>query len=213
MKIHTFYINIILSVIGIILFTIVLCNIIISINAIGRTFDRIEDMPYTKVSLLLATSPITPLGEHNYYFDYRIKATKELFLNKKIDYIIASGGDYSSKLNGCNEPISIRDSLIKQGIPDTVIILDYDGTRTLNSIVKAKKIYNLDSLTIISQQYHNERAIYLADRAGMKATAYNAKTPDMLNKWIRNRTREYLARVKVFIDLLLNVQPTFEDNC
>lgn len=211
MKIHTCFINVILSVIGIIFFIIILCNITISINAKGRTFDRIEDMPYTKVGLLLATSPITPYGEHNYYFDYRIKATKELFLNKKIDYVIASGGDYSSKHNGCNEPISIRDSLIKQGIPDTVIILDYDGTRTLNSIVKAKKIYNLDSLTIISQQYHNERAIYLADRWGIKTIAYNAKTPDILNKWIKNKGREYLARVKMFIDLLLNVQPAFED--
>ena len=85
-------------------------------------------------------------------------------------------------------------------IPDSAILLDYNGTRTLNSIKQAKNTYALDCATIISQEYHNERAIFLSNRYDIKAIAYNAKTPMIINKLIKNNLREYLARVKMFID-------------
>ncbi len=88
-----------------------------------------------------------------------------------VSYIIASGGDYSDRENGCGELTAMRDSLTVYGIPDSVITLDYQGLRTLNSIVKAKYIYNFDSLTIISQKYHKERAIWLAEHYGLHAIA------------------------------------------
>lgn len=88
-----------------------------------------------------------------------------------VSYIIASGGDYSDRENGCDELTAMRDSLTVYGIPDSVITLDYQGLRTLNSIVKAKYIYNFDSLTIISQKYHKERAIWLAEHYGLHAIA------------------------------------------
>lgn len=88
-----------------------------------------------------------------------------------VSYIIASGGDYSDRENGCDELTAMRDSLTVYGIPDSVITLDYQGLRTLNSIVKAKYIYNFDSFTIISQKYHKERAIWLAEHYGLHAIA------------------------------------------
>ena len=179
---------------------IIVCDAIVSSHARGKTFDKVEDVPRNKVGLLLATSPITAEGVRNLYFDGRIEAAVRLYRHDKVDYIIASGGDYSP--NGYDEPASIRDSLVRQGVPEGAILLDYDGTRTLNSIRKAREVYRLDSLTLISQEYHNERAIYLAEEYGMKAIAYNARTPELLGKWIKNRGREYLARVKMFIDLL-----------
>ena len=117
----------------------------------------------------------------------------------KIKRIIASGGDYSEQ-GGCNEVIAMRDSLMAYNIPDSAILLDYNGTRTLNSIKQAKNTYALDCATIISQEYHNERAIFLSNRYDIKAIAYNAKTPMIINKLIKNNLREYLARVKMFID-------------
>ena len=116
---------------------IVLCYIVVSINANDKTFNRIDDIPQNEIGLLLGTSPVTPQGEHNYYFDNRIYATVELYEQGKIKQIIASGGDYSAQ-NGCNELTSMRDSLVAHGVPDSVITLDFQGLRTLNSIVKAK---------------------------------------------------------------------------
>lgn len=192
----------------IIVVALVGCYIIVSVNANGRTYNIVEDIPYNKVGLLLGTSPITPQGEHNYYFDNRIQAAAELYHNGRISHIIASGGDYSRE-NGRNELTAMRDSLITHGVPENVITLDDQGLRTINSIVKAKEFYGLDSITIISQKYHNERAIWLAEHYGLNAIAYNASTPDITDKRIKNISREFLARVKMFLDLTIGRRPDF----
>lgn len=170
---------------------------IISINANGRVYN--DDIPYRTYGLLLGTSPITPYGTHNYYFDKRIDAAAKLFNKGKVRRIIASGGDYSSH-NGCNELTAMRDSLIKRGVPNDAIILDYQGTRTKNSIVYTKSV--CDSVIIISQQYHNERALYLADHFRLNAIAYNAEMPKSIRLKIKNLSREFLARIKMFWEVL-----------
>ena len=177
---------------------ILLCLVTVLLITILSCYLLVSDIPFNEVGLLLGTSPVTSNGEHNYYFDERIKATATLYHNGKIKRIIASGGDYSNN-GGCNELIAMRDSLIKQEVPDSLISLDYQGTRTLHSITKLK---DLGSITIISQKYHNERAIYLAEHYGLQAVAYNAAMPNIAKKKIRNISREFLARVKLFIYLV-----------
>lgn len=175
--------------------------VVVSVNADGKNYDRVEDVPFNEVGLLLGTSPITPQGGHNYYFDKRIDAAAELYHNGKIRHIIASGGDYSSQ-NGCNELTAMRDALMAQGIPESAIMLDYDGLRTLRSILNAKESgYN--RLTIISQKYHNERTIWIAEHYGIEVVAYNAVLPGILDKKVKNLSREALARVKMFIDITI----------
>lgn len=191
-----------------VLIVIIVCHYIVVINASGKTYDNVAATPHNKVGLLLATSPVTPGGAHNYYFENRIKAADELYKASKIDYIIASGGDYTkSQRNGCDEPRAIRDSLVARGVPIERIILDYEGTRTLNSIAKAKQVYGLDNLMLISQKYHNERAIYLADQYGISAIGYNAEPSPIRSKRIKNTLREFLARPKMFLDILTGKNP------
>ena len=194
-----FIIRTAITIVSAVVLVIVVCNVTVTIKTQSRCYDSIEEIPYNEYGLLLGTSPITPQGDHNYYYDNRIKATAELYHKGKIKRIIASGGDYSEQ-GGCNEVIAMRDSLMAYNIPDSAILLDYNGTRTLNSIKQAKNTYALDYATIISQEYHNERAIFLSNRYDIKAIAYNAKTPMIINKLIKNNLREYLARVKMFID-------------
>ncbi|MCH5220837.1 MAG: YdcF family protein [Muribaculaceae bacterium] len=180
----------------------IICNSLVLSNASGKIFDDITDIPHNRVGLLLGTSPITPRGTHNYYFDYRINAAEELLKAGKIDKIIVSGGDYRANEEfGCDEPAAMRDSLINRGINPNRIALDYDGTRTIKSFYNAKNLYQLDSLTIISQKYHNSRALYIAKHFDIKATAFNAKEPDFKTQKLKNHLREYLARVKLFLDL------------
>jgi SanA protein len=194
----------------IVAFTLV-CNIMVIVNASGKTFDDVDNVPHREYGLLLATSPITPTGAHNFYFDNRIKATDELYKAGKIDYIIASGGDYTNTQEiGCDEPAAIRDSLMARGIPEERIILDYDGVRTVNSIVKAKEVYGVDSVLIISQKEHNQRAIYLAEQYGLNAVGYNALPSHIRHSRIKNNIRECFARVKMFLEILSESKPTFE---
>lgn len=203
----------ILGVIITILIVIITCYMIIGYNASGKTYDTIDNIPHREVGLLLGTSPRTPQDAPNFYYINRITATADLYKAGKIDKIIASGGDYSSRPGGgYNELVAMRDSLMTHGIPDSVIILDYDGTRTLNSIVKVKEVYGEDCITIISQKYHNERAIYLATQQGIDAIGYNAKPSHIVTKRIKNEGREFLARVKLFIDMLVDEKPKFATN-
>lgn len=199
----------------IILLIIILCGsyYVVVRNAIGRTFESEDSVPRNKVGLLLATSPITPQGAHNFYFDNRITAAEELYKSGKIDFIIASGGDYTkAQKNGCDEPQAILDSLVARGVPADRIILDYEGTRTLNSIVKAKEVYGLDSLTLISQKYHNERAIYLADKYGIYAIGYNAAPSQIQRSRVKNTIREFFARPKMLWDILTGKRPNIKED-
>lgn len=182
---------------------IAVCNILVVNNAKGRTFDNLSDVPTREIGLLLGTSPITPDGAHNYYFDNRMKAAADLYHAGKIRRILVSGGDYTmTEKHGCDEPTAMRDSLVAHNVPDTCIIEHWQGRRTINSIEAVKNLYDFDSITIISQKYHNERALYQADHFGLDAVGYNAEPSPIKSSRIRNAIREYLARVKLFIDLL-----------
>ncbi len=184
---------------------------VVSINAHGRTYDDVKDIPSFEYGLLLGTSPITPQGAHNYYFDNRIKAAAELYEAGKVEKIIASGGDYSGEqTNGCNELEAMRDSLVAHGVPARYIYLDYDGLRTINSIAKAKGEIDQKSCVIISQEYHNQRALWLADHFELNAVAYNAAPSHILQKRIKNIAREFLARPKMLLDLCFGEKPSFE---
>lgn len=191
---------------------IALCDIVVSRNASGRTYDDVENIPHRKVGLILGTSPISTWnGRRNYYFDYRIKAGAELYKAGKVDWLVVSGGDYRKSHNGYDEPCAMRDSLMRQGVDSTRIILDYDGTRTLNSIAKMRDVYCQDSIILISQKYHNERALYQARYLGIDAIGLNAETPARRTSWVRNRGREVLARVKLFIDVVRGVHPDIKE--
>ena len=192
---------------------IVVCDRVVDYAAKDRLYNNLDSVPYRKVGLILGTSPISTWnGRRNYYFDHRIKAGADLYKAGKVDWLVVSGGDYRNTENGYDEPVAMRDSLMKQGVDSTRIILDYDGTRTLNSIAKMRDVYCQDSITIISQEYHNERALYQAKHLGIDAIAFNAKTPGRRTSWWRNRGREVLARVKLFVDMARGLHPDIKES-
>lgn len=185
--------------------TLFICNIAIEKGSEGKTFDHIDKIPKNRVGLVLGTSNRLVGGRSNPYYTNRINAAIVLFNAGKIDYILVSGDNGSPYYN---EPMVFKRDLIKGGIPDECIFLDYAGFRTLDSMIRAKAIFGLDKVTIISQRFHNKRAIYLARKKGLDAIGFNAGDLSMKDG-MKVRIREYFARVKVFIDLALNTQPKF----
>ena len=145
---------------------LLICDQLVVNNANGKAFSEIDSIKPTEVGLLLGTTPQSRLTRlTNYFFVYRIDATEQLYKAGKIDKILISGDENS--LDGVNEPECMRDSLVARGVPESDIILDGKGYRTICSIVNANKVYGLKSFTIISQKFHNERAIYLAEHLGL----------------------------------------------
>ncbi|UZT96085.1 YdcF family protein [Chryseobacterium fluminis] len=165
----------------------------------------IADIPRTKTALLLGTGKTLSNGQPNAYFYNRIRAAAGLYKSGKIQYIIVSG-DNSQK--DYNEPEDMQVALMEYGIPQERIFLDHAGFRTLDSVVRAKEIFGQTKLVIISQKFHNERAVFLAKQNGIEAFGYNAAD---VNKYAGFKTnlREYLAKAKAYLDLLLGVEPKF----
>ncbi|PKA97512.1 SanA protein [Flavobacteriaceae bacterium MAR_2009_75] len=198
-----------IKVIGLLFATLIslifMCNSIITNAAEGKTFNAPQDIGENRVGLVLGTSKKLIGGLPNPYYSYRIKATIELYKADKIKFVLVSGDNGTRYYN---EPNTFKKDLIAGGIPADKIFLDFAGFRTLDSMVRAKEVFGLNSVTVISQEFHNQRAIYLAEKKGLKAIGYNAKTVSG-NQGLKVQLREYLARVKVFIDLLFNTQPKF----
>jgi SanA protein len=194
-----------LLILGILLGLTLLANSTI-VNASKKyVFNNIHDLPKTKVGLLLGTSKTLKGGGKNDFFYFRIQAAVELYKQGKIKYLLVSG-DNSTK--GYNEPLDMKEELIKSGVPDSVIFLDYAGFRTFDSVIRARDIFGQAEYIVISQQFHNERAVYLARRNNILAFGYNAVEVQAY-KGFKTKMREYLARDKVFIDLLFGVEPKF----
>lgn len=184
------------------------CNYRVVKNAQGKTFDHVSQVPNCDAGVLLGTTPQTRIGgRRNYFFKYRIDAAESLYKAGKIKYLLISGD--ANSLDGINEVECMRDSLLKRGVPESAIVLDGMGLRTLDSVVRAAKIYGIHNFVVISQRFHNERAIYLAKHRAQgieTVTGFNAKSPTSAISMM-TYVREYFARVKVFIDIAMHKEP------
>lgn len=169
----------------------------------GVLFDDVNDVPKQRAGLVFGCSQ--KLGARdNLYFKYRIQAASELWHAGKVDFLIVSG---DNREKNYNEPESMRRALVKSGVPNDKIVSDYAGLRTLDSVVRAKKIFGLTELTFVSQKFQNERAAYIAKANGMTVYGYNARD---VEGYAARKTedREILARVKMWLDVnITNKQP------
>ena len=186
--------------------TIYGCHHWIEKTSEGKLFESVDEIPSNDIGLLLGTIKELRNGRPNPYFTYRIKAASELYKAGKIKHILISG-DNSKR--SYNEPEDMQLALIKSGVPDSVITLDYAGFRTFDSMIRCKEVFQRNKVTIISQEFHNKRAIFIANYLGMDVIGFNA-----IDIWAhlntKTKAREYLARTKAVLDLyILNTKPKF----
>jgi len=175
-------------------------------ESLQNIFSDVNTTPSKKVALLLGTSKFVASGKLNYFYTYRIEATAELFKAKKVKAILISG---DNSLEHYNEPESMRDDLIKLGVPKEHITLDYAGFRTLDSLVRANVVFGIDDYIIVTQRFHLERALYLAHKKGYKAIGFVAKDLKGTPSAYRMKARELGARAKAVLDVYANTQPRF----
>ncbi|MCO6173644.1 YdcF family protein [Flavobacterium sp. NRK F10] len=187
----------------------VICTVVayktIQREAAPKVYGSVSEVPETQTALLLGTGKTLKSGQPNAYFFNRIEAVVALYQAGKIKNVIISGDNSRADYN---EPEDMKQELMKRGVPEERIYLDFAGFRTLDSVVRCKEIFGQDQIIIVSQQFHNERAVYIAEHYGIKAIAFNAKDVNAYAGF-KTQLREFLARDKVFIDFLCNVKPKF----
>jgi SanA protein len=162
------------------------------------SYNNIEDLDYRDVALVLGTSRSVDGRIENPFFTHRIKAAAELYHAGKVKHFILSGDNSNSKYN---EPLDMKKKLIQMGVPAEAITMDFAGRRTLDSVIRCKEIFQQNKVIIISQAFHNYRALFIARYHGMDAIGFNAKYPKEAS--YKTLFREYLARPKAILDLYI----------
>jgi len=188
------------------LFFIWICNFWVERSTTKQVFNELKNLPFNEVGLVLGTSKYLNGGYQNPYFYYRIQAAARLYHAGKVKHLLVSG---DNGLKSYNEPKQMQAALMEKGVPESAITLDYAGFRTLDSVVRSKAVFGQQKITIISQKFHNHRALFIANRREVTAVGYNAKDIS-LRLGIKTMIREYLARCKAILDIIiLNKQPKF----
>lgn len=185
---------------------ITVCNYWIIKSTKSQIYSQTEKIPRNDVAILLGASKTLRNGSENLFFKYRIQAAVELYKSGKIKHIIVSGDNSKKEYD---EATDMREALVAQGVPDSCITQDYAGFRTLDSMVRCLKVFGQNKITVISQQFHNQRAVFIGNYYDMEVVAFNAKdVPDAFS--LKVRIREYFAKFKAVLDLyVLHKQPKF----
>jgi SanA protein len=177
------------------------CNIWIIASTRSQVFYDVGSIPLNDAGLVLGTGKLIEKGRVNQHFVRRIDAAAALYRAGKVRRLILSGD------KGYDEPLEMKRALLQRGVPESALVLDNYGSRTLDSVVRARDVFKCARLTIISERFHDFRALFLSRYFGIDAVAY---APDDLSvRWmVRPTAREYLARVKAVLDLyVLDTKP------
>ncbi len=185
---------------------ILLCNVYVARAGSGRLYRNVEQTPRRDVGLLLGTSERQGNGGANPFFQYRIAAAVELYKAGRVRHLLVSG---DNRVKNYDEPAAMKKALLAAGVPASALTLDDAGFRTLDSVVRAKKVFGLAEFTIISQQFHDERALLIARHYGIDAIGFCAQDVS-ISFAPKTFAREIFARVKVVLDLyVLRTKPKF----
>ena len=193
-------------VLGFSLVALISCFIIdraVSFYVQDRVYEDVEILPHRHYALVLGTSKYVTKRKTNKYYDYRLEASKLLIDQDKVDYLLLSGDNRTIQYN---EPRTMFLDLRKMGVSESVMFKDFAGFRTLDSVVRANKVFQVPSFTIISQKFHCERALLIAKHYDIDAICFTAKQPEV---YFGTRVREMFARVKAVLDLIIGVKPYF----
>jgi SanA protein len=181
------------------------CDRHVAAAADGRCHTELEQIQARPVALLLGTSRDFS-GYRNRFYTARIEAATALFKAGKVRAILASG---DNGRRDYDEPSDMKEDLVAAGVPAEFITLDYAGFRTRDSVIRAKEVFGQADFIIVSQRFHAERALYIAQQEGIEASAFIADDPASRASNARVRVRELFARTLAVADSLVDRQPKF----
>ncbi len=160
-------------------------------------YADVAAVPRNDVALVLGTGPLTAAGHTNLHFVVRVNAAAALLKSGKAKHLLVSGDNH---IRNYDEPTEMQNALLKLGVAKSQITLDYAGLRTLDSMERARKIFGQTKLTIVTEDFHAARSIFLARHFGIEPVVFcGEKLPPV---WTRNmELREVAARVLAVCDV------------
>ena len=173
-----------------------------------KVYSELQKVPVRQYALVPGTARIVQGKFLNPYFQNRIDAAVKLYRTGKVKKILVSGDNSRADYN---EPGDMKRALLECGIPEEDILQDFAGFRTLDSIVRARDVFQIPDCTVVSQHFHCKRAVYLAEGHGMTEVIGFAAEDVPVRFRVKRFFREPLACLKAWLDIhLLKTKPRFE---
>lgn len=189
---------------GLIAVVLLLPNAIILLGGRGST-EAVADAPKAQAALVLGAQVYRD-GRPSIMLADRVTAAEELYRAGKVDKLLLSGDHGRATYD---EVATMKRILLGRGIPAEDIFTDHAGFDTWDSAQRAKRVFDVDSVVVVTQRFHMARALYDARHAGLDATGYVADKRGYGSVMNRLRLREAAARVKTMGDVLTGADPRF----
>jgi vancomycin permeability regulator SanA len=165
----------------------------------GLATHRPEDLAPSSLPLLVLGAGVRPSGEPTHVLEGRLAMAARLFGENKAGWILVSG---DNRTPDYNEPQAMRRWLVRHGVPPERIVSDYAGRRTYDSLKRAKMIFGVSGLVVVTSEFHMPRTLFLAGHLGLDAVGVPSETKSL--PWAdraRMRWREHLARHRAQVDV------------
>ena len=180
--------------------------------AAGRLYTE-RDVPSTPVGLVLGAQ-VYPDGAPSRFLAGRLDLARRLYERGRVDSILVSG---DSRAPEGDEPGVMRDHLLAAGVPAEAIRLDRGGFDTYESCLRARDVFGVDRVTILTQTYHLPRAVGTARLLGLDALGVGDRTVQWYQDdagrrrrsvaWRSGAIRDVVACTKTLVDLRLRHRP------
>jgi SanA protein len=177
-------------------------NAVVLLGGEGTT-SSLREVPHAQAALVLGAQ-VMPSGKPSAMLADRIAAAADLYRSGKVDKLLLSGDHGQWRYD---EVGTMRRALLARGVRPADIFTDHAGFDTWDSAQRARRVFDVRSVVVVTQSFHMARALFDARRAGLHATGYSAdrrKYGAILQKL---RLRETAARVKAVADSLTGADP------
>lgn len=183
----------------------VIAKVYVDTNANGHMYDAVADVPEAPVALVLGAA-VESNGQPSPYLKARLDLAHELYRAGKVKVILVSGDNGTDHYN---EPDAMRQYLIDAGVPAKQVVADYAGFDTYDSCVRAKRIFGVEKLTVVTQSYHLMRAVATCRSIGIDANGLGDESVNVYGDvWTQGQLRELGANYKMAWDLITQREPT-----
>lgn len=177
----------------------IFANVFIIYKTKSYIFTDVNNVPEKEIALVLGTSKKNMNGEANSFFVNRMEAAAKLFHEGKVKGLLLSG---DNKTRYYDEPSDMRKALLDKGVPESAISIDTAGFRTIESVWRCLNVFDHQDVTIITQEFHAYRALYISQYYGLDAIVFSAEEVPVYSS-AKVTVREFFARPKALLDLYL----------
>jgi SanA protein len=148
---------------------IILPRLVTGLYSLPRTY-AVTDSPAKPVAIVFGAG-LWRDGSPSPVLRHRVQTAADLYFVGKVQKLLMSGDNSTIHHN---EPAAMRQYALELGVPDEAIVLDYAGRRTYDTCLRAREIFGVTDVVLVTQSFHLPRAVFTCSMLGVSAVGVDA---------------------------------------